>query len=127
MVLRVWSWANENYLLFVSNRETEMESTASTVYNIDCSLKRSREELKPIKDQLIEQMINTNRNSIPAGNNMVIKLVEKKTRKVVSAKTLLSIVLKELGEEALKTVKAAAEAGKGQPVIKYSLRITEAE
>jgi len=104
-----------------------MEAKASAIFNFNVSMKQTREELKPLKDTLIEQMLSTGKRKIPAAGDHSIMLVEKKSKKAVSVKAIMVLVEKHGGEEVLKSVKEDAEKLKGQPVLKYSLKFVENE
>ena len=104
-----------------------MEDKACSLLGLNLDLKKSRDQLKPLKEQLIKDMQAVGRSSISAGNNMEIKLIERKARKAVGSKAMFGIIQDKLGAEAVATVRAACEEAKGEPVSKISLKICEAE
>lgn len=104
-----------------------MESKASKIFNFNVSMKQAREEVKPLKDTLIENMLSTGKRKIPAGADHSIILVEKKTKKTVSVKSVMLLVEKHGGADLLKQIKDDAEKLKGNPIVKYSLKFVENE
>lgn len=102
-----------------------METQASALLDLNTLIKKNREELKPLKDVLIQKMIASGKRKISAGNDTSIALAEKKVKKNVSAKQIYLLIEKHGGKELLKTIKQDAENGRGVAVVKYSLKFIE--
>ena len=102
-----------------------MEAQASALLDLNVLIKKNREDLKPLKDVLIERMVASGKRKISAGNDISIALVEKRVKKNVSAKMLYSLIEKHYGKEAVKVIKDDAEKAKGTAVVKYSLKFVE--
>lgn len=102
-----------------------MEASASSVVEIQSSLKRSRDELKPLREQLVSDMLEKDVNKITVGN-IEIQLVAKKARKNVSAKKMLALIKTELGEEATKTIASKIEEVRGDTVTRHSIKLVDA-
>lgn len=103
-----------------------MDPKASSIVELSNDLKKHREDIKPLKEQLIEQMKTSGQSIIPVGN-ACIKLVEKKTRKNVGMKAIYGIIKQKLGEQAESDVRQECEKVRGQAVIKHSLKICESD
>lgn len=103
-----------------------MNSKATSIVDLSTDLKKNRDEMKPLKEQLIEDMKTNGQTSIAVGSSC-IKLVEKKTRKAVGTKAMYNIIKQKLGDKAETDVRAACEKARGEPVIKHTLKICEAE
>lgn len=80
--------------------------------------------MKPLREQLIEDMKTSGKNVIPVGNSC-IKLVEKKSRKTVGMKQMFTIIKEKLGTDAESVVRVACEQQRGDAVIKHSLKICD--
>lgn len=103
-----------------------MDDRANSLCGLTMESKQSREQMKPLREKLIEDMKSIGRTTIPTSNNMVVKLVEKKTRKTIGTKAMLTIISKELGEDSAGKIRAACELARGSPQIKHTLKIVEA-
>lgn len=101
-----------------------MNRSASVLVDLNTDLKKNRDEMKPLKEQLLNDMQQQNLKQISVGQYCV-KLVERRARKPVSTKTVLGIIQTELGDEAASTVRAACELARGEPSVKHSLKICE--
>jgi hypothetical protein len=103
-----------------------MDTKASSIVDLSNDLKKNRDVMKPLKEDLIQQMKSSGQTEIPVGN-ACIKLVEKKTRKNVGIKAIYSIIKQKLGDEAQSEVRKECDKVRGEPVIKHSLKICETE
>jgi hypothetical protein len=104
-----------------------MESRANSLCGLNVNAKQSREQMKTLREQLIEDMKSIGRTSITTENNMTVKLIEKKSRKAIGAKAMFTVIQSQLGEEAAGKVRAACELARGQPKITHTLKISETE
>lgn len=104
-----------------------MEDKAQAMLGLDENLKRSREEMKPLRDELIEAMQATGTRTLPIGGGKVLKLVEKSSRKAVGSRMIYNMIEQKLSKDAAVQVKAACELARGDAKVKTSLKIADAE
>ncbi len=104
-----------------------MEQKAAAMSGLDESLKRSRDEMKPLREELISAMQAAGADTVPAGGGKVFKLVQKSTRKAVGSRMIFGIIEEKIGKDAAVQVKAACEMARGDPKVKVSLKLQDIE
>jgi hypothetical protein len=102
-----------------------MESTASTMLGLSDELKTTKDRMLPLREQLINTMMETNLDTITCGDKS-IQLVKTAARKTLSMRKVLVLAQQTLGEEAAAKLRTKCAEMQGEPVVKHSIRITDA-
>lgn len=106
---------------------TGLERDATQVHLLKEERKAIAGKISPMEQGLIEKLLSVDRTSVPVEGGYVAELQTKSTRKAVGMKRLWSIIQEEAGESATARIKRAADASRGEPKIKYSLKFKQAE
>lgn len=99
-----------------------MESKARTLLSLDADGKRVKDEFAPIRDTLLSEMQAGNVDEI-ALQDATIKLMQKKTKKSVSAKQMLALAKDLFGESEANRLKAAMEESRGEEKVSHAIKI----
>jgi hypothetical protein len=107
-----------------------MDNSAHSVYTYNKVLTETRTAMKPLKERLIDFMVKNDRSRITVNNNnerICIKLTERRKKKPVPVKVIYQIIEQEFGKQALEQIKEKAGKVQGLPVLKYGIKICEAD
>ena len=104
-----------------------MQARASGMLEMDLSLKRVRDELKPLREQLLSEMLANDTQILPIADGVNLRLVQKKARKAVTVKAVYAAIGKKFGATASEDIKAEMEAARGEPKAKFSLKFETAQ
>lgn len=102
-----------------------MQSRAAAALDLNRSLKRTRDDLKPVQQQLISDMVDAGTKVLPVGDGIMLRLVEKKVKKAVTTRALYNAITTKWGAQACTDVKAQVEKQRGEPQSKYGLKFED--
>jgi hypothetical protein len=102
-----------------------MESAAQGIIGLTTSLKRARDDLNPLKEQLIDDMKTRDVKTLKVGDKEIV-LVEKKSRPALGIKKLMTLVKDELGAANHQKLQAAIEKSRKAAKITHSIKIVDA-
>ncbi len=103
-----------------------MDDTAKGIIGLTTSLKRAREDIMPLRDQLIEEMQSKDVTSITVGDKS-IQLVSKKSRPAVGIKKVMVLVKDVCGAEAALKLQSAIDKSRKPSKISHTIKIVDAE
>lgn len=103
-----------------------MDVTGKSIIGLQTSLKRARDDMSPLKEQLIADMRSKEIKRIKCGEKD-IQLVEKKSRPALGVKKIMTLVKTELGAEAALKLQAAMDKARKPPKVSHSVKIVDPE
>ena len=102
-----------------------MQSTAEEIIGLTTSLKRARDDIVPLKDQLISDLLTREKKTLRVGDKE-IQLIEKKSRPSMGIKKIMQVAKDELGAANHQKLVAAIEKARKAPKITHSIKIVDA-
>lgn len=103
-----------------------MQSRAASVLGLTNSLKDTRDQITPLKEQLMSDMTTAGLDKLIV-ENRAVKLVTRNTRKGVGMKKIIAIITDLTDKETVDKIKDEIDKAKGPPKQKQTLKFIDAE